>query len=96
VRHHSPDADVTDEMPAEALAPVVAAGDYRRSLEALRDRLAAGIDGASSRQLIHLAPLAKQLADIMRVLDEMPDEDAPADSVETAQEDVQRFLRAVQ
>jgi hypothetical protein len=87
---------MSDESDAAPIAPAVATGDYRRSLEALRDRLAAGIDGASSRQLIHLAPLAKQLADIMRVLDEMPDENAPADSVETAQEDVERFLRAVQ
>lgn len=87
---------MTAETPAPAIAPVVSAGDYRRGLEAIRDRLAAGIDGASPRQLIHLAPLAKQLADIMRVLDEMPDENAPADSVETAQEDVQRILRAVQ
>lgn len=78
------------------ILPVISAGDYRRSLEALRDRLASGIDGASERQLVHLAPLAKQLAEIMRLLDEMPDEDAPADSVEQAQEIVERTLRAVQ
>ena len=82
--------------PADGLAPVVAGGDYRASLEALRDRLAAGIDGATARQLIHLAPLSKQLADVLKVLAELPVADAPADTVESAQDGVLHKLRAVQ
>jgi predicted DNA-binding helix-hairpin-helix protein len=65
----------------EPLLPVVADGDYRRSLEALRDRLAAGIDRATDRQLIHLAPIARQLADVLRAIEELPDE-AKADAVD--------------
>ena len=78
------------------LESVVHAGDYRASLEALRDALAAGISGAGERQLIHLAPLAKQLADVMRTLTEIPVPDAAADSVESAQNVVELKLRAVQ
>lgn len=84
------------ENDAEPILATVQAGNYRRSLIALRDRLAAGIDGATPRQLIHLAPLAKQLAEVMRLLDELPDETAPADSVEEEQATVERMLRAVQ
>jgi hypothetical protein len=48
---------------SEGLAAVVRAGDRRRSLEALRDRLAADIDAADAR----LVPaLAKQLVDVLR------------------------------
>jgi len=79
-----------------SLLPVVSAGDYRAGLEALRDRLAAGIDGATERQLIHLAPLAKQLADVLKTLAELPVPDAAADSVETAQSDLEAKLRLVQ
>ena len=83
-------------MARNSLESVVCTGDYRASLEALRDTLAAGIDGAGERQLIHLAPLGKQLADVMRLLEEMPVVDAAADSVESAQSVVERKLRAVQ
>jgi hypothetical protein len=85
----------SEDAPAD-LSGVVAAGDYRASLEALRDRLAAGIDGSSERQLIHLAPLSKQLADVLKTLAELPAPDAAADSVESAQSVVERKLRAVQ
>jgi hypothetical protein len=78
------------------LTSVVGDGDYRTSLEALRDRLAAGIDGASDRQLVHLAPLAKQLADVLKVIAELPVPDAAADSVESAQSDLEAKLRLVQ
>lgn len=45
------------------LAAVVQGGDRRKSLEALRDRLAADIDSADAR----LVPaLAKQLVDVLR------------------------------
>ena len=83
-------------MARNSLETIVSSGDYRASLEALRDTLAAGIDGAGERQLIHLAPLGKQLAEIMRTLEEMPVVDAAADSVESAQSVVERKLRAVQ
>lgn len=86
----------THERAADGLVDVMASGDYRASLEALRDRLAAGIDGSTDRQLIHLAPLAKQLADVLKLLADLPVADAPADTVETAQDGVQRKLRAVQ
>ena len=78
------------------LSSAVAGGDYRASLEALRDRLADGIDGASDRQLVHLAPLAKQLADVLKTLADLPVPDAAADSVETAQSDLEAKLRLVQ
>ena len=78
------------------LKQAVTAGVYRDSLIALRDRLAAGIDGANERQLIHLAPLAKQLADVLRQIEELPVPDAAADSVESAQAVVERKLRAVE
>ena len=84
------------ETAENRLASVVSTGAYRASLEALRDTLAAGIDGAGERQLIHLAPLAKQLADVMRTLEDLPVPDAAADSVESAQSVVERKLRAVQ
>ena len=90
----------TDENSRETirkrLESVVSTGDYRAGLEALRDTLAAGIDGAGDRQLIHLAPLAKQLADVMLTLEEMPVPGAAADSVESAQSVVELKLRAVQ
>ena len=82
--------------PDDGLREVVAQGDLRASLEALRDRLAAGIDGASERQLVHVAPLAKQLADVLQALAALPVEGAPADSVESAQDGVLLKLRAVQ
>ena len=78
------------------LSSAVGGGDYRASLEALRDRLAAGIDGASDRQLVHLAPLAKQLADVLKTLADLPVPDAAADSVESAQTDLEAKLRLVQ
>lgn len=83
-------------MPEGDLGPVMVSGTYRQKLEALRDKLAASIDGAGPRQLIHVAPLSKQLTEVLKALEDLPDESAPADSVETAQEDVQRVLRAVQ
>ena len=90
-----PDPTYPPEPAVGALTGVVGGGNYRASLEALRDRLAAGIDGASERQLIHLAPLSKQLADVLRLLEELPVPGAVADSVESAQGVVERKLRAV-
>lgn len=81
---------------AAELTPVVSAGDYRASLEALRDRLAAAIDGASDRQLVHVAPLAKQLQDVLKTLADLPVVDAAPDSVESAQSTLEAKLRLVQ
>jgi hypothetical protein len=78
------------------LADVVAGDDYRASLEAIRDRLAGFLEELSPRQVLHAAPLAKQLTETLEKLAALPDEEAPADSVETAQESVERILRAVQ
>jgi hypothetical protein len=78
------------------LASVVEQGEYRASLEALRDCLAAGIASLTPRQMIHLAPLSKQLTDVLKALADLPDLEAVADSVEDAREDVERILRAVQ
>ena len=57
----------------------IASGDYRKSLEALRDRIAADIlsvDGC------HTAPLAKQLADVLAKLDTLkPAEESRVDDL---------------
>jgi len=45
---------------------------------------------------VHVAPLAKQLADVLQALAALPVEGAPADSVESAQDGVLLKLRAVQ
>jgi hypothetical protein len=88
---------VTADDAYTGLVPVVANGcDYRASIAALRDRLAAGIDGASDRQLVHLAPLAKQLADVLKQLAELGDPEAAADSVDDAASSVEAKLRLVQ
>jgi hypothetical protein len=49
----------------------VAEGNYRASLEALRDTLAASIEEANAS---HRAALAKQLADVLTILSSMPGE----------------------
>ena len=81
---------------AVSLESVVSDGDYRRSLEATRDRLAAFIDGLSERQVVHAAPLAKQLTDTLEKLANLPDPEAAADSVENAEDAVAAKLRLVQ
>lgn len=52
-----------------ALRTVVAEGDIRASLEALRDKLAIEVDAANGREV---APLAKQLADVLERLEALP------------------------
>lgn len=53
------------------VSPELASGDKRRALVALRDHLAARLDeGVASRDL---APITKQLADLVETLDAMPD-----------------------
>ncbi len=83
-------------MDAEGLSSAVRAGTYRAQLEALRDDLAASIEGLSERQVVHKAPLAKQLADVLATLADLPVPDAAADSVEAAEAEVEAMLRLVQ
>lgn len=52
------------------LPEVVSTGDRRASLEALRDHLAASLVAVDVR---YKAPLAKQLADVMREIDGLRD-----------------------
>lgn len=54
------------------MAGVVSRGDFRASLEALRDRLAVAVDGAEPREL---AALARQLSDVLRLLASLPGEE---------------------
>jgi type III secretory pathway lipoprotein EscJ len=56
--------------PSPRLPAVVATGDRRASLEALRDHLAASLLEVDVR---YKAPLAKQLADVMREIDGLRD-----------------------
>ena len=83
-------------MDVEGLSSAVRSGTYRAQLEALRDDLAASIEGLSDRQVVHKAPLAKQLADVLATLADLPVPDAAADSVETAGAEVEAMLRLVQ
>ena len=51
------------------VADVVAEGELRASLEALRDRLAVAVDVCEPREL---AGLAKQLSEVLRALASLP------------------------
>lgn len=68
---------------AVSVAEAAASGDRRRALEALRDALAEGVDAASDRHLIHRAPLARQLADVLEQLSALPvpNEGTPLDDL---------------
>lgn len=55
-------------MSESGLVKAVKTGNYRASLEALRDRLAVELGDASGSAV---AALGKQLADVLRVLDGM-------------------------
>jgi hypothetical protein len=54
--------------PKPTFAAEVASGDRRRALVALRDRLVAAIEETEG---FHVAPLAKQLADVLAQLDQL-------------------------
>lgn len=56
-------------------------GDRRKSLEALRDRLAGELTQAVGRDV---APIASRLQDVLRELDEMPNttEETPMTEIE--------------
>lgn len=69
------------------------AEDHRERLEKLRDRLALVIETASDRDL---APLAARYQSVLSDLASLPDPNAAADSVESAQDDVADVLRLVQ
>lgn len=53
----------------ESLSGVVAGGDTRRSLEALRDRLAVELESAEGSPV---AALAKQLSDVLKTIAALP------------------------
>ena len=67
--------------------------DHRQRLEALRDRLAGAIDGASDRDL---APLAARYQSVLAELALLPDPNAAADGVQSAQAEAEAVLRLVQ
>ena len=61
-------------MAADSLPDPLTCGDYRASLEALRavlaDRLMVAAD--DPRRLIHVAPIAKQLSDVLARIESLP------------------------
>lgn len=65
---------------AERLTEVVVRGDQRKSLEAIRDRLARLLEMAQPNQA---AALAKQLTDVISKLDALPtgEEVSPVDDL---------------
>jgi hypothetical protein len=67
--------------------------ELRADLIKQRDLLWDLLQGASPRDA---AALASELRATRREIAELPDAEAPADSVETAQEDVAAVLRLVQ
>lgn len=54
------------------LSEEVASGDVRRSLTALRDHLAQALENC--RRADAVAPIARQLADVIERLEKLPDE----------------------
>ena len=60
----------------------VRTGDRRAALVALRDSIAATIDGTDSAR--DVAALAKRIIEVMREIDALPDPKADADPVEAA------------
>jgi hypothetical protein len=62
------------------LVTAALSGDKRATLIALRDRLAEEIEQAGARDL---APLSRQLTEVLKQLDEIPDgkEVTPADDI---------------
>ena len=61
-------------MAADSLSDPLTCGDYRVSLEALRavlaDRLRVAAD--DPRRLIHVAPISKQLSDVLARIESLP------------------------
>lgn len=58
-----------------SFADEVASGDRRRALVALRDRLVAAIEETEG---FHVAPLAKQLTDVLAQLDQLKEPEVSA------------------
>lgn len=63
------------ESPLSPFAAEVASGDRRRALEALRDKLVASIEETEG---FHVAPLAKQLSDVLVQLDGLKEPEVSA------------------
>jgi hypothetical protein len=78
---------------SEAFEAAIRSGDSRKALEAVRDQLAEGVMAADDRRLIHLAPLAKQLVDVLEKIEGLPI--PKADSVDNSREATERILRSV-
>ncbi|MFI6270723.1 hypothetical protein [Micromonospora zamorensis] len=56
-------------MPARRASTVIRTGDRRKSLEAIRDKLAAELDDAFGRDA---ATIAKELTSVIREIDTLP------------------------
>ena len=67
-----PRAGAPQEASDTSLAEVVATGDRRKSLEAIRDTLAERF--VTTRSAVALAPIAKQLTEVIREIDSIPGE----------------------
>ena len=78
-------------MDVESLPDVVGSGDYRRSLTALRDHLALACAEAEVREL---APLARQLALVLKELDELKEPGVSVVSNIRARSDARRLAAA--
>jgi hypothetical protein len=59
-------------LESDEFAKAVASGDQRLALEAVRDRLVEGVLAADDRRLLHLAPLSKQLVEVLEKIDDLP------------------------
>lgn len=73
-----------------SVVEAVEGGDYAASLLALRNKLAAGVDAAADKRLIHLAPLSKALVDVLDKIESLPMPEA--DSVDAARAATLRLI----
>jgi uncharacterized protein related to proFAR isomerase len=78
---------------SEAFEAAVRSDDPREALSAIRDRLAEGVLAADGNRLLHLAPLAKQLVEVIEKIQAIPEPEA--DSVDDSREATERILRSV-
>lgn len=74
-----------------SLSEVAKNGSRLETLIAIRDRLAEDIDGATNAR--DVAALTKQLADIVREIDEMPEAAAATPADEIAERRKQRLAQ---
>ena len=94
---HRPEVPVVDTVKEAA-----ASGDRRRALEALRDRLAAEVERVADegfcveckRGSSSIAPVAKQLRDVLDALDAMPESEGSSVVDDLAARRAERKARA--